>query len=153
MKLYHCPMNESPSVAVTAAWTRLLRAQQAAQSSIEAALKRAGMPPLVWYDVLLELDRGPEGGMRPFELEPRLLLPQYGLSRLLDRIETAGYLERRPCEADGRGQIITITQAGRELRARMWPIYGAAISAVIGERLNDDEAATLSELLAKLTVS
>jgi DNA-binding MarR family transcriptional regulator len=153
MNTYLCEMNESPSAAVTAAWTRLLRAQQAAQSSIEAALKRARTPPLVWYDVLLELDRGPEGGMRPFELEPLLLLPQYGLSRLLDRMEAAGYLERRPCEADGRGQIIVITQPGREIRARMWPIYGAAISAAIGDRLSESEARELAALLAKLAAS
>jgi DNA-binding MarR family transcriptional regulator len=37
-------------------------------------------------------------------------LAQYNLSRLIERIERAGYLERRACEDDGRGQLIVITE-------------------------------------------
>ena len=109
-----------PSDAVIRAWTRLMRAQQAVLSAVEAELKAAGFPPLAWYDVLLELSRAQEEGLRPFALEQELLLAQYNLSRLLDRLEGAGYLERRACPEDGRGQIVAITAAGRALVKRMW---------------------------------
>jgi DNA-binding MarR family transcriptional regulator len=144
-------MEKTPSETVTHAWARLLRAQHVALSTVEAALKQAGFPPLSWYDVLLELERARGKGMRPFELEGLLLLPQYGLSRLLDRIERAGYVERRPCGDDGRGQIVAITPAGRAMRRRMWPVYGNAIARAVGERLTEDEAGTLARLLGKLT--
>lgn len=145
------PMDDKPSEAVTRAWARLLRAQHTAQTSVETALKQAGFPPLSWYDVLLELDRAGRKGMRPFELERQLLLPQYGLSRLLDRIEKAGYIERRPCGDDGRGQIIAITQTGRTMRRRMWPVYGRAIERAVGAHLSEGEAEALVRLLGKLS--
>ena len=43
-------------ITVTA-WARLIRAQQAMLERVEADLKTAGLPPLAWYDVLLELNR------------------------------------------------------------------------------------------------
>ena len=142
-------MSEPGGQAILA-WTRLLRVQAKALSTVEASLKAAGLPPLSWYDVLLELQRVGKKGLRPFELERRLLLPQHRLSRLLDRIEGAGYLERRPCAEDGRGQMLAITAAGKKLRRRMWPIYAGAVSAAVGERLTEDEASALAVLLGKL---
>ena len=140
-----------PSNAVVRAWTRLIRAQQAALSAVEADLKTAGFPALAWYDVLLELSRAKGGGLRPFALEQELLLAQYNLSRLLDRLEQAGYVERLACAEDGRGQIVAITASGRALVKRMWPTYRAAIARHVGAKLSEDEAARLAALLGKLT--
>jgi DNA-binding MarR family transcriptional regulator len=141
-----------PSDAVVRAWARLIRAQQAVLAAVEAELKAAGFPPLGWYDVLLELTRK-DAALRPFALEQELLLAQYNLSRLLDRLEKAGYIERRPCPDDGRGQVVAITAAGRALVKRMWPTYRAAIARHVGSKLSEDEAARLAALLGKLTES
>ena len=92
-------------------------------------------------------------GIRPFELEPELLLPRSSLSRLLDRIVAAGFLERRACEDDGRGHMVTITKAGKDLRRRMWPVYARAIDRSIATHLTEYEAETLGELLEKLIAS
>jgi DNA-binding MarR family transcriptional regulator len=119
-------------------------------AAVEAELKAAGFPPLAWYDVLLELSRAQEG-LRPFALEQELLLAQYNISRLLDRLERAGYLERRACPEDGRGQLVVITAPGRTLVKRMWPTYRAAIAHHVGAKLSEDEAARLAMLLGKLT--
>jgi DNA-binding MarR family transcriptional regulator len=139
-----------PSDAVIRAWARLVRAQQAVLAAVEADLKAAGFPPLAWYDALLELSRA-EKGLRPFALEQELLLAQYNLSRLLDRLERAGYLERRACPEDGRGQIVAITPSGRALVKRMWPTYRAAIARHVGAKLSEDDASRLAALLGKLT--
>ena len=143
-------MQKLPTSPVIQAWTRLLRAQHGALTTVEKALKAAGLPALDWYDVLLELDRAGAGGLRAFELQRELLLPQYGLSRLLSKIEAAGYLQRQDCEDDGRGQTLVITTSGKKLRRRMWPVYSDAINQAIGGRLTDKEAAGLSKLLDKL---
>lgn len=143
-------MSKEPSKVVVRAWARLLKAHAHALGTVEGTLKQAGLPPLAWYDVLLELGRAGKAGLRPFELEQALLLPQYGLSRLLDRIEAAGYLERRPCDTDGRGSTVHITKAGRDRRRRMWPMYAAAIGTAVGMRLTESESAQLDALLGKL---
>src|SRR6478736_9230148 len=92
-------MNEenepTPSDAVVDAWIGLMRAQQRLLGQIEADLKLAGLPPLGWYDVLWELVRSPQGRLRPFEIEERTLLAQYNLSRLIDRLENAGLVQRQ----------------------------------------------------------
>jgi DNA-binding MarR family transcriptional regulator len=138
-----------PSDAVIRAWTRLVRAQRAVLAAVEAELKAAGFPPLAWYDVLLELSRKTEG-LRPFALEQELLLAQYNLSRLIDRLEAAGYVARKDCPEDGRGQVVAITASGRALVKRMWPTYRAAIRRHVGAKLSEDEAGRLATLLGKL---
>jgi len=133
------------------AWARLQCASQSVLSAVESDLKAAGYPPLAWYDVLLELKRAGKDGLRPLALQSQMLLAQYNLSRLLDRMEGDGYVERRPCPNDGRGQIVVIAPAGRHLLKRMWPAYEAAIQRHFAARLSAEEAARLARLLGKLS--
>jgi DNA-binding MarR family transcriptional regulator len=144
-------MSPVPSEAVIRAWTRLIKAARVVLGAVEADLKAAGFPPLGWYDVLLELSREKGDGLRPFVLEERLLLAQYNLSRVLDRIAEAGYVERCPHPEDRRGQIVRITASGRELVKRMWPVYRTAIARRIGAKLAESEAGELGSLLDRLT--
>ena len=143
----------NPPDVVVRAWARLERAHRAAQSTVEARLKRAGLPPLAWYDALLELERADPAGLRPFELQKEMLFAQYNLSRLVDRLEAAGYVARSASEEDGRGQGLTITEAGRAIRRRMWPVYADAIATAVGSRLSESEATVLGDLLGRLYVS
>lgn len=137
-----------PSDAVMAAWVALIRAHRVALGSVEAALKERGFPPLAWYDVLLELDRTNGGELRLAELETRLLLTQYGVSRLVSRLEKENLLDRRVSSEDGRGRVAVITDAGRDLRKRMWPVYAAAVQKAIGVPLGDADAAMVGRLLS-----
>lgn len=139
-----------PSKAAVRAWTSLVRVQAVVLGAVEADLKRAGFPPLAWYDILLELERASPEGLRPVLLEERLLLAQHNVSRLLARLEAKGLITRRPCPEDGRGQELGITPAGRELRAAMWPAYAAAIERHVGRKLSSAEATTLADLLRRL---
>ncbi len=100
--------------------------------------------------MLWEFEQARPDTLRPFELEQRLLMPQYGLSRLLDRIRDAGYLERQPNPDDGRGYDIAITAAGRAIRRKMWPVYAEALNRAAGEKLSEVEAKRLAWLLGKL---
>src|SRR4051812_2692750 len=143
-------MNASPSEAAVQAWARLIRVSGSLLDAVEAELKGAGFPPLAWYDALLELDRAPDGRLRPFELERHMLLPQYSTSRLVDRLERARLVERLQCPADGRGFHVSITAAGRELRRRMWLAYAAAIERHIGSKMGCTDAQKLAELLGRL---
>ena len=132
------------------AWARLVRASQAAMARIEADLKAAELPPLDWYDALLELERAPNGRLRPSEIAERMLLARYNITRLVDRLEAKGLVARDACAEDGRGAVIAITLKGRRMRQRMWPVYEAAIARHFGERLSDRDAMMLTDVLGRL---
>ncbi|AXS41395.1 MarR family winged helix-turn-helix transcriptional regulator [Breoghania sp. L-A4] len=135
--------------AVTA-WAQLVRVSQAVLTRVEGDLKKAGHPPLAWYDALLELDRARPDGLRPYRLQERMLLAQYNLSRLTERLAAGGYVEREDCADDGRGQVLKITREGRKLLREMWPVYRQAIEAHFASRLDADEISALSRMLVKL---
>lgn len=141
---------QGPSDAAVKAWARLVRAHRAAMGAIEADLKRAGLPPLPWYDVLLTLRRAPGGRLAPKAIEEGTLLAQYNLSRLLDRMEAGGVVRRIPYPGDRRRQLVEITPEGHALQARMWPVYGGGIARHVGERLTRDETEALAGLLRRL---
>ena len=139
----------APSDSVVKAWARLVKAQHKVMGAVEADLRKAGLPPLAWYDVLLELRRS-EKGLRQLEIEGRLLLAQHNVSRLVDRLEKGGLARRSPVAEDGRGQLVSITEEGRELLRRMWPVYRDSIERHVGRKLSDADAETLAELLGRL---
>ena len=135
--------------SVITSWARLLRAQQVLLEQVEADLKRAGLPPLGWYDVLLELSREDGGRLRQFELGEKVLLSKHNLSRLIDRLEAEGLLAREACEEDRRGAHVVITRKGRALLKRMWPVYERAIDQHFGRLLSEEEATALGNVLQR----
>ena len=143
-------MDQKPCQSALGAWAHLLHAHQAAMSCVERALKAADLPPLDWHGVLVELDRAGECGLRPFALERTLRMPQYGLSRLLARMQAAGLVARCGCPEDGRGQVVALTDAGRAMLQRMAPVHAAAVQRALGARLSAQEAEALASLLGKL---
>ena len=132
------------------AWARLVRAQQLLLERVEADLKRAGLPPLRWYDVLLELRRAEPDGLRQFEIGAAVLLNKYNVSRLLDRLEREGLIERYVCDADGRGAQVRITPSGNGLLKRMWKVYGEAVTEHFVQHFSAADINRLSTLLCKL---
>jgi DNA-binding MarR family transcriptional regulator len=131
------------------AWARLLKVQQKLQAAVERGLKDADALPLEWYDALLELERADGGRLSPGDLEANMLIAQYSLSRLIDRLEREGLVRRLLHPDDGRRQLIEITARGRKRRAASWPAYAAAVEHHAGGRLSNEELQTLLKLLAK----
>lgn len=138
------------SPGIGKAWARLVRAHRTVTSRVEAELKRAGYPPLSWYDVLLELSRAEGGRLAPREIETAMLFTQYNLSRLLDRMEANGLVAREPVLSDARRRLVAITDEGRALRERMWPTYQAAVERHLGSKVSGDQAQRLATILARL---
>jgi DNA-binding MarR family transcriptional regulator len=129
------------------AWRSLLRGQALVLEQVERDFSAAGLPPLGWYDVLTELDKAPGGRLRIHELADAVILSRSGLSRLLDRIESAGLLRREPCKDDRRGAFATITPAGRKTLDQMWPVYERCLAEHFGPQLGQDDARTLTAAL------
>ena len=137
------------SDAAEGAWVQLIRAHRSALCSVERALRAADLPALEWYDVLLELERG--GPLRSRDLQDRLLLAQYNLSRLLDRMESERLISRERCSEDARCQWVRVTDDGKALRKRMWPVYASAIDEALGAKRTEVQAEKLSELLSRIS--
>lgn len=131
------------------AWIALLRTRQQLLEQVETDLKQAGLPPLSWYDVLLELKRAPDGKLRLNDIATRMLLEKSNLTRLVDRLEKEQLLTREICDADRRGAFAVITPAGLALQQRMWPIYAAAIDQHFASKLDEQEAQQLLALLGR----
>jgi DNA-binding MarR family transcriptional regulator len=143
---------ERPTEAAVQAWARLVRVEQALLDRIEEDLKSAGLPPLVWYDVLLELVREPGDRLRHRDLHRRMLLAKYNLSRLLDRMEADGLIGRQPVNDDARGEYVRVTTRGRDTQKRMWPVYRRAIARHFSSRLSIVDIDQLLRILSKVSI-
>ncbi|MGO1121100.1 MarR family winged helix-turn-helix transcriptional regulator [Rhodovibrionaceae bacterium A322] len=141
-----------PTEEQITAWARLVRTSQDLLGKVEKDLKAAGHPPLVWYDLLLELGREhhEDQGLRPYELQQEMLLSQYNLSRLIDRMDKAGLIRRLPCADDGRGFLVQITEQGKAAKQDIWPAYQQAIARHFAAKLSQQEAKDFARLLLKL---
>lgn len=131
------------------AWSHFLGAQALALHAIEERLKAAGQPPMAWYDVLLELERA-GGKLRQGELAAALVVERYNVTRLLDRLEAAGLVQREQVASDRRGTMAVLTEAGRARRQEAWPHYRAAVLEVFAGALSATEAEALTDVLKKL---
>jgi len=142
--------NSSPYVDPIDAWARLQRAGSTVLSRVESRLKAEGFPPLAWYDLLLELRRAEGRMLRPVEIEKRVLLAQYNVSRLIDRLVAAGYVDKRKSREDGRGVAIGLLPEGEALLQAMWPRYRDAVETEFSAHLGDGDAEVLWKILGKV---
>jgi DNA-binding MarR family transcriptional regulator len=132
------------------AWRAVLNAHARLTGEAEAALAAAGLPPLAWYDVLWALQRAPGKALRMGELNDAVTISRSGLTRLVDRIEAEGLLERRQAADDRRAVEAAITPGGTKLLRRMWPVYEQVLRSGFESKLTRGEAQSLSRALAKV---
>lgn len=128
---------------------RLARVRRHHHKALDAALKASDLPPLAWSEILFDLARRPEGRSVPGAIERRLVLEQYNLSRLVDRLEAKALVRRVPHPTDRRRQYIEITEEGRRLRDLAWPVYINTLRTLT-EPLSAKQAAKLADLLDRL---
>ena len=95
------------------AWRGLLRTHAMLVKRLDAELESAHGLPLTSYEVLLHLWHADEAKMRMCDVAESVLLSRSGLTRLVDRLERDGYVERVSCADDARGAYAKLTDAGR----------------------------------------
>lgn len=68
------------------------------------------------FDVLATLRRAGEPFERaPGELARFTMVTTGAMTKRIDRLESAGWVARRPSAHDGRGRVVALTPAGRDL--------------------------------------
>lgn len=144
-------MSVNLSKAHNLAWRKFLTAHVILIEQIERDLAQAKLPPLSWYDVLFALSEASEHKLRLHELAQAVLLSRSNLTRLVDRLEVAGLIEREACEIDRRGAFAVITGEGIEMLDRMWSIYGRGIERYFAYHLDPTEVKLLVKILDRMT--
>jgi DNA-binding MarR family transcriptional regulator len=113
-------------------WRAFLNAHARVTRAISRDLAAAGLPDLSVYDVLWALYRRP---LRVKELADAVVLSPTGMSRFVDRLATDGYVLREPDPGDRRALQVTLTDEGRALLRKMWPIYRRGIEEYFAAHL------------------
>jgi DNA-binding MarR family transcriptional regulator len=131
-------------------WRTFLRAYAIISARLEHDLVDAHDLPLPWYEVLLHLAEAPAKRMRMTDLADHVLLSRSGLTRLVDRLESEGLVERAACPSDARGTFTVLTPTGQDRLVEAAPTYLQGITECVAEPLSRSELDVLQELLARL---
>lgn len=127
-------------------WLALWRAYQKMQRELEGVLSDSGLT-LAQFDVLANL--GMSEGITQQELAERLLVTKGNVCGVLDRMESAGLVERRPDAKDRRANRIHLTRQGRAALHGAFPAHLGMIQRCF-ETLSLAEQRTLHQLVTRL---
>jgi DNA-binding MarR family transcriptional regulator len=132
------------------AWRTFLYAHAQVRRQLERELQAEQAMGLGDYEVLLILAYSPERRRRMSELADALVLSRSGATRLVDRLETAGLVERVSCETDRRGQWAQLTDAGYERLRAAAPTHLRGIAEHFLNRIPADELVGLERTLDRV---
>ncbi len=130
-----------------AAWRAFLEAHAAVTHVLAVELQDAVGLPLSWYDVLVQLSEAPGRQLRMHDLAEAVLLSKSGLTRLVQRMEDEGLVQRERCDLDRRGTWARLTEAGHDRLVEAAPTHVEGVARHFADRLDDDEVAVLHRAL------
>jgi DNA-binding MarR family transcriptional regulator len=133
-------------------WESLFRAQVAVMRRLQSGPAFRDLA-VNEYDVLFTLSRCPSGWLRLNELNDNVLLSQSSLSRLVDRLEKRGLVERQPAPDDGRGVLLKLTEEGAALQKEIGREHVRDIAELVAPALTAAEQRELLRLTEKLRAS
>lgn len=133
-----------------AAWEAFLQAHSVVLRILEREMDEEQHLPLTWYDVLAWLSHAPEGQLRMQTLADSVVLSRSGVTRLVDRMVSAGLVERQLCPSDRRGWYAVITAKGREAFELARPGHLRGIQEHFLNYLSDDDIKALHRALSKI---
>jgi len=133
-----------------ASWRAFLRAHARVMRVLEVELQSEQGLSLADYDVLVQLSEAPPDGLRMSELADSVLLSRSGLTRLVDRLVSAGYVDRRPCPDDARGRMAVLTAAGLARLRSAAPTHLRGVREHVLSRLTPQELSELGVMMDRL---
>jgi DNA-binding MarR family transcriptional regulator len=133
-----------------AAWGAFLRAHSRVTRELERELQDEQDLSLADYDVLYQLAVAEQHRLRMSELADRLLLSRSGATRLVDRLESAGYVARASCATDRRGLWAHLTDAGRGRLQDAMPTHLRGVTEYFIDRIPGAELDQLRRTLERV---
>jgi DNA-binding MarR family transcriptional regulator len=102
------------------------------------------------YEVLLLLSREEEHSMRRVDLSREVRLSPSGITRMLDRLEATGLVEKGSCAKDARVTYAVLTDAGYEKLKEASRTHHEDIGRMFTDHFSEQELGELSDLLGRL---
>ena len=130
-----------------AAVTSIMRAQQILLAELDAILRPYGLT-FARYEALVLLRFSRSGALPMSLMGQRLQLHPTSITNIVDRLEAAELVRRRPHPTDKRTTLVEITEAGRRRGEEATASVTAVDFGLTG--LSDDEVTSLTALLAKV---
>ena len=140
----------SPSPGRLRAWRLYFESALALADVLDGELERDAGIPLRWYDALVQLEETPDG-LRMNKLAERILYSKSGFTRVVDRLEEAGLVQRVRPENDRRSILVVLTDEGRTAMDRARRHHRHAIEQHFSRHLSDTDIKTLTRALEKLS--
>jgi DNA-binding MarR family transcriptional regulator len=144
------PDQESLSETELQAWRGFMRAHACLAKRLDAELERAHGLPMTSYEVLHHLDDAGAGRMRMCDLAEQAQLSRSGLTRLVDRLEREGLLERCSCQHDARGAYACLTELGRDRLAQARGTHLSVVREHFFSRFSAPELDALAHLWERI---
>jgi DNA-binding MarR family transcriptional regulator len=133
-----------------AVWREFLETHAVVVGALEAELDAERDLPLAWYDVLVSLAETPDRRLRMQDLAARVLFSRSGLTRLLDRMVTAGLVRRERCDDDRRGTFAVLTAAGARRLKDASGVHLRGVREHFDQHLTDTDVRALHHALRKV---
>jgi DNA-binding MarR family transcriptional regulator len=143
--------DELPGRRGLGAWVALLTAHATLMRKLESDLEKETGLPLADFDVLAQLaDAG--GQLRMTELAERALISRSGMTRRVARLVDEGLVRKANADADARGVVVALTDAGVARLTETAPVHLRGIKKLFVEQLDDEELAILERALTKVII-
>jgi DNA-binding MarR family transcriptional regulator len=121
------------------AWRGMLRVHATMTKALDAQLEAEHGLTLSSYEVLMYLNDAEGRRMRMSDLANTVILSRSGLTRLVDRLERDGLLERQTCASDARGCFASLTESGRRQLQAARATHLSGVRRLFLDHLNESE--------------
>ena len=129
--------------------THTLHTSLILKASLEERLHEHTGLLLADNEALLHLEK--EGSLlRMSEIAQRLILSRGGTTKVVDRLEEMGLVERRADPDDRRATIVSITDAGRNARAEARLVIDSILEEMWAAHLTEEEAELLVDIMDRI---
>ncbi|GAA3233985.1 MarR family transcriptional regulator [Pseudonocardia petroleophila] len=127
-------------------WRSFLTASRLLWDRVERQLQQEAGLPHAYYEILVRLSEAPDRTLRMSQLATTSLSSRSRLSHAVSRMEEAGWVQRRPCPSDKRGQLASLTEAGMERLRAAAPGHVEEVRQLLFDRLTPAQQASLREI-------
>lgn len=128
------------------AWRAFLRASRTLLDTLDRELQRDASMPHAYYEILVRLSEAPERTMRMSELAEATFSSRSRLSHAVARLEEVGWVERRECLTDRRGQLAVLTDAGFDALASAAPGHVEGVRTHLFDQLTPAQVKQLQQI-------
>ncbi|WP_326952362.1 MarR family winged helix-turn-helix transcriptional regulator [Amycolatopsis sp. NBC_01286] len=132
-------------VALDTLFTDLVRVETRLYNAVTDRVKAEAGVAGGYFELLRHVRDHPDA--RVADLAAAFAIGVGTTSKIVDRLEKQGWLERRPNPANRRSSLLALTPAGESVVSRAEPVWRAAIREILGEAVTADELTALSAAL------